>query len=84
MTQGRETTSLRLLGATVERVGRLAVLLQVALIPLVASPYHQSPHVLPKHTLAVWIALVMLLPLLVARALLRRGESRLRRSRCAS
>lgn len=64
----------RLWCGRVEQAGRLAVLLQVAVIPLIASPYHQSPYVLPKHTLAVWVALVVLLPLLLVRALLGRRE----------
>jgi len=68
----REKSAAQLMSGVVERMGRLSVLLQVTVIPLCVSPFHQSPFVLPKRALAVWVALAMLLPLLLARALLRR------------
>ena len=55
-------------------MGRLAVLLQVTLVPLCVSPYHQAPYLLPKHALAVWTALIVLLPLLAAQAVLNRDR----------
>ncbi len=55
-----------------ERAGRLVALLQVSLVPLAVSPIHQAPYVLPKQALGVWIALAVLLPLLVARGILKK------------